>query len=202
MLKTRGDVLLYIVVILAALAIGTIVSLINGSWPDFSNIKFEKAWLLFPAEVLQIISSLTESRGYRFGTITTVMVNGAVFVFVFLVIWFNRKYAGLWLIGIGALLNALVMMFNGGRMPVDISSLSTKAYMADALELIMKGADNKHVAINSATKLPALADIYSVPGFLGLGMPLISIGDIIIAAGLFLLCLQFMLKSRKAKTVY
>jgi len=199
--KIRGDVLLYIVVILAALAIGTVVSRINGSWPDFNNIKFEKAWLLLPAVVLQIISSLTEGKGYRFGTITTLTVNGAVFVFVFLVVWFNRRYAGLWLIGVGALLNALVMMFNGGRMPVDVSRLSTEAYMADALELIMKGADNKHVAINSATKLPALADIYSVPGFLGLGMSLISIGDIIIAAGLFLLCLQLLLKPRKAKTV-
>ena len=185
--------------ILAALIIGVVVNRINGSRPDFNNIKFEKAWLLLPAVVLQIISSVTEVKGYRFGTITTLIVNGAVFVFVFLMIWFNRKYAGLWFIGVGALLNALVMMFNGGRMPVDVGRLSTKAYMNEALDLILKGADNKHVAIDAATKIPALADIYSVPGFLGLGMPLISIGDIIIAVGLFLLCIQFVISPRKLK---
>lgn len=191
--------MLYIIVILAALIIGVVVNRINGSWSDFNNIKFEKAWLLLPAVVLQIISSVTEVKGYRFETITTLIVNGAVFVFVFLMIWFNRKYAGLWFIGVGALLNALVMMFNGGRMPVDVGRLSTEAYMTEALDLILKGADNKHVAIDATTKIPALADIYSVPGFLGLGMPLISIGDIIIAVGLFLLCIQFVLNPRKVK---
>lgn len=191
--------MLYVIVIFAALLIGVAVNRFNGSWINFSNIKFEKSWLLLPSVILQIISSIAEVKGHRFGTLTTMIVNGTIFSFVFLVIWFNRRYLGLWFIGLGTLLNALVMMFNGGRMPVDISLLGNEAYMSEALELILKGADNKHVAIDSTTKIPFLADIHSLPGFLGLGMPLISIGDIIIAAGLFFLCLQFVLNPKKSK---
>ena len=51
--------------------------------------------------------------------------------------------------------------------------------------------------LDEATRIPILADIISLPGFLGLGMPVISIGDIIVAVGVFLLCLQFVIKPRK-----
>ena len=189
--------MLYFVVMFFALLIGIVVNYINGSRPSFDNIKLENSWLLLPAVVLQILSSFAEVRGYKFGTLITLIVNGTVFCLVFLVIWFNRKYVGLWFIGSGALLNALVMLFNGGRMPVDMSLLGNEAYMAYALDLMQKGADNKHVALDGATKIPVLADIISLPGFLGLGMPVISIGDIVVAVGVFLLCLQFILKPRK-----
>ncbi len=189
--------MLYIVVMFFAFLIGIIVSYSNGSRPSFDNIKFENSWLLLPAVVLQILSSIAEVRGYKFGTFITLIVNGTIFCLVFLVIWFNRRYVGLWFIGLGALLNALVMLFNGGRMPVDMSLLGNEAYMTEALDLMLRGADNKHVALDAATNIPVLADIISVPGFIGLGMPVISIGDIIVAVGLFLLCLQFILKPRK-----
>lgn len=189
--------MLYIIVMFFAILIGIIVSYSNGSRPSFDNIKFENSWMLLPAVALQILSSISEVRGYKFGTFITLIVNGTIFCLVFLVIWLNRRYVGLWFIGLGALLNALVMLFNGGRMPVDMSLLGNEAYMTKALDLMLKGADNKHVALDAATKIPFLADIISVPGFIGLGMPVISIGDIIVAVGLFLLCLQFMLKPRK-----
>lgn len=193
--------MLYIIVIFSALLIGIAVSCLNGRRPSFINIRFEKSWLLLPAVALQILSSIAEAMGHKFGTVITLAANGMVFGFVFLVIWFNRRYAGLWFIGLGAFLNALIMMFNGGRMPVDVSLLGDEAYMAEAVDLILRGADNKHVAIDSATKIPILADIVSVPGFIGLGMPLISVGDIIVAVGLFLLCLQFVLNPRKRKNL-
>ena len=188
-----SDILLYITVIVSALLIGFVIGRLKGIRPDISDIKFNKSWLLIPAVGLQILSGIAEAKGLKFGTLLTLAVNGVVFGIVFLVIWINRRYIGLWFIGFGALLNALVMLFNGGRMPVNISLVDNKPYMADSIKLIISGMDNKHAVINTATKLPILADIISVPGFLGLGMPIISIGDIIVAIGLFVLCLQFCL---------
>lgn len=185
--------MLYLIVIISALLIGISISYYKGRRPDFNNIKFRNSWLVIPSVALQILSSIAEAKGFRFGTVVTLLVNGTIFGFIFLVIWFNRRYVGLWFIGMGALLNALVMMFNGGRMPVDVSLLGDEAYLAETVDLLLNGLDNKHVAIDSFTKIPILADIVSVPGFLGLGMPLISIGDIIVAIGLFVLCLQFCL---------
>jgi hypothetical protein len=180
-----------------ALLIGIFITHINGRKPSFSNIKFEKSWLLLIAVALQILSSIAEVREYKFATSIAWMVNGTIFCLAFLVIWFNREYFGLWFIGLGAFLNALVMLLNGGRMPVDMSLLGNEAYMAKALDLMQRGADSKHVALDEATRIPILADIISLPGFLGLGMPVISIGDIIVAVGVFLLCLQFVIKPRK-----
>lgn len=183
--------MLYIIVILFAILIGIVVSKVKGSKPDLNNIKLKKPWLILPSLVLQILSSIAETKGIKFNMPVTLIINTAVFAFVFLLVWANRRYIGLWFIGLGALLNSLVMVFNGGRMPVDISLLGDKAYLAEYVDLIVRDADNKHALISEATRLPFLADVISLPGFLGLGMPLISIGDIIVAVGLFVLCLQF-----------
>ncbi|OPZ90209.1 MAG: hypothetical protein BWY74_02410 [Firmicutes bacterium ADurb.Bin419] len=189
----RGDIMLYITVILSALLIGIVVGRSKGRKPSLDNIKFKCPWLLLPSVALQILSSIAEAQGLKFSILVAVIVNSMVFGFVFLLVWINRGYIGLWFIGAGALSNALVMVFNGGRMPVDISLLDDKAYLAEYVDLIMRDADNKHALIDAATKLPFLADVIKAPGFLGLGMPLISIGDIIVAVGLFVLCLQFCL---------
>jgi hypothetical protein len=188
-----SDILLYITVLVSALLMGVVIGRLKGIKPDISDIKFNKSWLLIPAIGLQILSSIAEAKGLKFSTLLTVAVNGVVFGLVFLVIWLNRRYIGLWFMGFGALLNALVMLLNGGRMPVDISLAGNAAYMAEPIEIIKSGMDNKHAVISTTTKLPILADIINVPGFLGLGMPIISIGDIIVAIGLFILCLQFCL---------
>lgn len=190
--------MLYIIVILFAILIGIVVSKVKGSKPDLNNIKLKKPWLILPSLVLQILSSIAETKGIKFNMPVTLIINTAVFAFVFLLVWANRRYIGLWFIGLGALLNSLVMVFNGGRMPVDISLLGDKAYLAEYVDLIVRDADNKHALISEATRLPFLADVISLPGFLGLGMPLISIGDIIVAVGLFVLCLQFCINNKVA----
>lgn len=190
--------MLYITLIFSALLIGIVIGRLKGIKPDISDVKFNKSWLLIPAVSLQILFGIAEARGLKFDTLLTLAVNGVVFALVFLVVWINRRYIGLWFIGFGALSNALVMLFNGGRMPVDISLAGNQSYMADSIDLIVRGMDNKHAVINTATKLPILADIISVPSFLGLGMPIISIGDIIVAIGLFVLCLQFCLYCGKS----
>ncbi len=191
--------MLYITVIFSALLIGIMVSRIKGGNPSIDNINFKSPWLLLPSVALQILSGIAEAKGLKFSILVALIVNSMVFGFVFLLVWINRRYIGLWFIGAGALSNALVMVFNAGRMPVDVSLLGDKAYLAEYVDLIVRDADNKHVLINEATKLPFLADVIKVPGFLGLGMPLISIGDIIVAVGLFVLCLQFCLYTEANK---
>jgi len=90
----------------------------------------------------------------------------------------------LWFVGLGASLNALVMLVNGGRMPVSLEAMQ-KAGIKEVTEMIMSGADNKHAVISSTTKLKFLADIYICPVFIGQGMGVVSIGDLVVALGLF-----------------
>jgi len=112
------------------------------------------------------------------------LIQAVVFVLLLFCFWFNREYIGLWFVGLGASLNALVMLVNGGRMPVSLEAMQ-KAGIKEVTEMIMSGADNKHAVISSTTKLKFLADIIHLPGFIGQGMGVVSIGDLVVALGLF-----------------
>nr|WP_243467051.1 DUF5317 family protein [Acetivibrio straminisolvens] len=61
-----------------------------------------------------------------------------------------------------------------------------KAGVKEVTEMILSGADNKHVVISSTTKLKFLADVIYLPGFIGKGMGVVSIGDLVVALGLFI----------------
>ena len=89
---------------------------------------------------------------------------GGSFVLLFVALWYNRKHLGLWIIALGASLNALVMMVNGGRMPVSLEKL-VKVDMPEFIELIKSGADNKHVVMSEATKLNFWQIYFIYPGF-------------------------------------
>ena len=54
------------------------------------------------------------------------------------------------------------------------------------VDLIASGADGKHVLINETTRLSFLSDTMHPPYFLGQMAQIVSIGDVIIAFGLFM----------------
>ncbi|WP_422484470.1 DUF5317 domain-containing protein [Gudongella sp. DL1XJH-153] len=102
-----------------------------------------------------------------------------------LTLYFNRKTKPFKLVSIGILSNIIPMTFNGGRMPVSRWALE-KAGLLEELSLI---ADNRivtHTIIDSDTEFVFLSDI--IP----LIYKAISIGDIFIALGIFLIIQNYM----------
>lgn len=95
--------------------------------------------------------------------------------------WFvvaNRRVPWLWLSAVGATTNAFVIALNGGVMPASASAMRTAGRVADS------GFANSSVVRDPV--LPFLGDVFPVPA----GVPLanvFSIGDVLIAAGAFLL---------------
>lgn len=92
----------------------------------------------------------------------------------------NRKQQGMTLIGLGLLLNLLVIAANGGMMPVDPSRL------APALqEELLSGAGSPlHIPLAGQTKLAFLGDLIRIP----YGQyKVISAGDILLALGVCVL---------------
>ncbi|AUG58186.1 DUF5317 domain-containing protein [Acetivibrio saccincola] len=177
--------MLYLLVILLAIILGVLFGTFKRKKLDISYIRLEKVWLAFLAFGIQTITRIFSMKGVSFLVKYSWLTQGVVFVLLFVALWYNRKHLGLWIIALGASLNALVMMVNGGRMPVSLEKL-VKVDMPEFIELIKSGADNKHVVMSEATKLNFLADIFYLPGFLGKGAYVLSIGDYIVAAGLFI----------------
>ncbi|MFZ5986490.1 MAG: DUF5317 domain-containing protein, partial [Bacillota bacterium] len=168
----------------------------EGKKPDIGNVRFHKTWLIVLACLIQTITRVMGSKGIRFVVEYSLVIQGIVFILLFICLWFNRRYIGLWVTGVGASLNALVMVLNGGRMPVSLEIMKNAGLM-EAANILSTGADSRHVVMSGSTRLGFLADIIYLPGFLGMGMPVVSIGDLIIALGIFILTLELCTCSMK-----
>ncbi|WP_108668673.1 DUF5317 domain-containing protein [Euzebya rosea] len=95
-------------------------------------------------------------------------------------LWANRRVRGLWLVGVGALLNVTAMASNGGVMPARSSGLSAAGLGPQGGFVNSAGADSA---------LWFLGDVFAIPD----GMPLanvFSVGDVVLITGLALLLWQ------------
>lgn len=188
--------MLYLLAILLAIFLGILVSTIKGKKFDISYMRLEKTWLALLAFGIQTITRIFALKGFTFFVKYSWITQAIVFVLLFTTLWHNRKYFGLWIIGLGASLNGLVMMVNGGKMPVSLEKLE-KVDMCELINLLKAGLDNKHTVMTELTKLNFLADIFYIPGFLGKGTYVVSIGDFIVAVGLFIFVFEMIKGSYK-----
>ncbi len=97
------------------------------------------------------------------------------------VLWQNRAYAWTVLIFAGLGLNSLVIVLNGGRMPITEAALLQVARVAD-LEIAVASLDPRHVVVGPGTRLVGLGDI--VPLRLNDFGMVLSPGDVLMAVGL------------------
>ena len=104
----------------------------------------------------------------------------------------NIEIPGMALLGIGTFLNMAAITFNGGRMPVRVETLPEQAREA----LLNGAASPLHAAMTNDTVLSFLGDIIGVPLIWNLTL---SVGDVLIFAGIFLLAQSFIKPKRSSK---
>ncbi|MGI5839980.1 MAG: DUF5317 domain-containing protein [bacterium] len=150
------------------------------------NLHFERIELIFIALFLQYAVSLSAALGLPVITRYGNAVLGASYLLLLLGIWFNRKLPAARMIAVGVLLNALVILANGGRMPVSAAALS-QAGLDYYIPLLEKGNYLKHAMLDAGTYFPFLADIIPLKPSVYPGGKVISVGDIILNLGVFLL---------------
>ncbi|MCM8900543.1 DUF5317 domain-containing protein [Caldicoprobacter algeriensis] len=105
------------------------------------------------------------------------------YALLFMFIFFNSKHKHIKIIGMGILMNFLVILLNGGAMPVSRHALEIPS-LAKQIEMIQSGVLTNYTLMTDKTPLWILADIIYIP------WPkeqFISIGDITIMLGIFLL---------------
>lgn len=152
--------------LVAVLVVSVVVSLLRGGkLSNLPDIYARGWWLLFIGFGMQIVASLVTSPR---AAVSLLLTSYAVLL---IMVWLNRSEAGMWIAGIGLLMNFVVISLNNG-MPV----LPEAIRLAGGTSDVVFGA--KHVLLDASSRFPFLADVIPLPG------SVISLGDVFLAVGL------------------
>ena len=149
----------------------------GGRLSNLGDIELRYWWLLLVALGLQVATawlpdtSWAEGLGLAMVLISYVLLMGLVLI--------NRSRPGMWLAGLGVLMNFTVIAINGG-MPV----LAEAAEVASGFTITAPDLSGsyKHVLLDSSSYLTAFADVIPMR-IAGIGQ-VISLGDVFLAVGL------------------
>ncbi len=139
----------------------------GGRLKNLTDVRASAWWLLLVGLVMQLVAGLLPAS---LSEASIVLVQASA-IPILAMIWINRSAPGMWIAGLGILMNFTVIAVNQG-MPV----------LPQAVE-IAGGASNpvldgRHIPMTSATRLPFLGDLIPLPG------SVISLGDVLLAVGL------------------
>lgn len=114
--------------------------------------------------------------------------------------WLNRKQSAFWVLGIGLILNLLVIVLNGGLMPISPETLAHMSQGKPGVQWSIgsRVGTSKDVLLSPATmRLAWLSDRFLLPAWFPY-QAAFSLGDVFIATGAFGL-LWSAGRSRKSK---
>jgi hypothetical protein len=153
---------------LLVLAISIVVGWVRGGrLRNLTEIRVRMWWLLPLGFVLLAASAFVPTDRHELA-VALVLVS---YLPLLLFVWLNREMAGIWIAGLGILMNFTVIVLNSG-MPVLTEAVEIAGGSGD----LVLGA--KHVILNDSTRLPFLADIIPLPG------AVLSLGDVFLAIGI------------------
>lgn len=149
----------------------------GGRLTNLGDIRLRAWWLLIISLALQVVPGLLPDADWSesVGLAMVLLAFGLLMVMVIL----NRQQTGMWLAGIGVLMNLTVIAINGG-MPV----LAEAAEVASGFTVSSPDLSNsfKHIPLDDTSRLTLLADV--IPLRVVTVGQVISLGDVFFAVGL------------------
>lgn len=152
----------------------------GGRLRNLRETHLRGAWLVILAFVLQLTIYFMNTQGLQVGPEWLPKVlHMSSYLLLLIFVAANYSLSGVGFVALGVLLNGLVIAVNDGRMPVDPGYLSVAS--AEAL----RAGQGLHGLLSESTQLSFLADIIylDIPG---LNKQYLSIGDILIDIGAFM----------------
>ncbi|MEH6956390.1 DUF5317 domain-containing protein [Neobacillus drentensis] len=179
---------------------GIIISFIvgflrKGNLRALAQLKLMWGWI-FPLLLIVELAVFSLQNDSKFLGQISGYIYIVVYVLGLLFLFMNRKNPGFILILLGVFLNFLVMVLNGGRMPVSLDAASILP--AGYLDVFKEQLYAKHTALTESTKLGILGDIIPITDPYP-RTQIISIGDIIMNIGAFLFIQYLMLRYPHSK---
>jgi hypothetical protein len=149
----------------------------GGRLTNLGDIELRSWWLLILGFALQAATRFLPQEDWA-ETAGILMVLGSFLMLLILVV-LNRESPGMWLAGVGVLMNFTVISLNGG-MPVLAEAAEVASGFTQSNPDI--AGSFKHVVLGPTTILPALGDL--IPLRLAGQGQVISLGDVFLAVGL------------------
>ena len=148
------------------------VPLAGGSLRALAELRLRHTWAILTALFIQVAITTFLSGGpkplFQVAHVVSYVLGG-----LFLVS--NRRLPGIWLITLGAALNVLAILANGGVMPGDAGALRMAGKPVSS-------GDFENSAVLAHPRLGFLGDIFAVPSAVPLAN-VFSVGDVLIVAG-------------------
>jgi hypothetical protein len=149
---------------------------LGGNLAQIATLSFRRTTLLYAAFAGQLVAFgpvrvLAEAQIEQMQIATY----GLLIIFCLA----NRHGAGIWLVTCGVVSNALVIIVNGGVMPVEPHAIVASGWTAEEY-----ASAYPNVVAHAGAPLWFLGDVFAMPRFHGSAV--LSIGDLLIIAGAWL----------------
>jgi len=186
--------MLYVYIIIISIIIGM---LRNGKLSSLSQISLKKIELIVLACLIQAGLIFLGSKKVKFVLDYSSYIIVFSYIVLLLAVWYNKKLKGIKIIALGIIFNFIVIVANGGHMPVLLSSLY-KAGLNDFALVLKEGIYITHVLISEKTLFGFLADVIPLsPPFPDPSV--VSVGDILMFYGVFSLIQNAMVKKQNSE---
>jgi hypothetical protein len=167
----------------------------GGSFSNIKDASIEKWYLFVSAFAVEFATVFMASKGVAFFSENILYIHCLSYLLLFAGIFFNRSILGFKIVFVGVFLNFLVIMANGGQMPVSGEAMTTIG-LIDNMNAIRGGEIITHTLIGNQTVFKYLGDIF----VLSKPYPrpkIFSLGDIFMALGIFMYIQEIMIKKLK-----
>jgi hypothetical protein len=173
--------------VVAGFLAGSLRAMLRGK--EIQVPTLSRSWIVLVALIPQILVFQIPDIGRE---VTLVWAKGVLIGSQFLLagfVWINRTRTGFWLMGLGLGMNLLVILFNGGLMPISPESASYVYHQTASQDWIIGSrlGLGKDIILNSSDmRLEILSDRFHLPGWVPIRVAF-SLGDVLIAGGAFAL---------------
>ncbi|MBN1461368.1 MAG: DUF5317 domain-containing protein [Armatimonadetes bacterium] len=158
--------------------------LVGGRLTRLPELALRAVWVFITAAVVQIGLLVIAAKGVALPNGVAPALYVVSFALVLLGLWLNRRLPGVWLVLLGVLMNFVVIVANGGSMPVD-RDLAVRAGDEKLVAMLDSPDYVGHMPATESTRLRPLGDVLRLPmliprpRFFSPG----SMGDVLITVG-------------------
>ena len=181
--------MLYLYIIIISIIIGL---LRNGKLSSLSQISLMRIELIVLACLIQAGLIFLGQKKVKFVLDYSSYMIIFSYILLLLAVWYNLKLKGMKIIALGIIFNFIVIVANGGHMPVLLNSLY-RVGLDDFAIALKEGIYVTHTLITEKTLFAFLADIIPLP-FPFPDPSVVSVGDFLMFYGVFSLVQNAMLK--------
>jgi hypothetical protein len=178
--------------LLAALVLGLVLGVATGGkLGNLSNLRFRWPYFVLAMLLIKEVGLITPLSRVDGIQIVYAISLAAV---VGWTIWHVDRLPGVWLVSVGSALNLVVVVANGGRMPVAPELAARGTHI-----LVDRGVVGQYVLMGPGTHLNWLADWLAIPDPVGSWLlEAYSPGDVLVALGIAIVA--FLATKRRAET--